>query len=95
MVHLTRLELAHPKALPPQGSVYTNFTTGAYGYYNIFFHFGEKNLKIMPILWAARFLEFFIQNRDLETPYALWSTILKGLFNGPINNIVKAVFARY
>ncbi len=44
MVHLTRLELAHPKALPPQGSVYTNFTTGAYGYYNIFFHFGEKNL---------------------------------------------------
>ena len=30
MVHLTRLELAHPKALPPQGSVYTNFTTGAY-----------------------------------------------------------------
>ena len=29
MVHLTRLELAHPKALPPQGSVYTNFTTGA------------------------------------------------------------------
>lgn len=33
VVHLTRLELAHPKALPPQGSVYTNFTTGAYGYY--------------------------------------------------------------
>ena len=32
MVHLTRLELAHPKALPPQGSVYTNFTTGAYNY---------------------------------------------------------------
>ena len=30
LVHLTRLELAHPKALPPQGSVYTNFTTGAY-----------------------------------------------------------------
>ena len=29
LVHLTRLELAHPKALPPQGSVYTNFTTGA------------------------------------------------------------------
>ena len=42
MVHLTRLELAHPKALPPQGSVYTNFTTGAYGYYNIFFNYGEK-----------------------------------------------------
>ena len=33
MVHLTRLELAHPKALPPQGSVYTNFTTGAYPNY--------------------------------------------------------------
>ena len=32
LVHLTRLELAHPKALPPQGSVYTNFTTGAYNY---------------------------------------------------------------
>ena len=29
LVRLTRLELAHPKALPPQGSVYTNFTTGA------------------------------------------------------------------
>ena|GEM_PF-507695 len=55
MVHLTRLELAHPKALPPQGSVYTNFTTGAYGYYNIFFRYGEKNLEIIPILWAARF----------------------------------------
>lgn len=55
MVHLTRLELAHPKALPPQGSVYTNFTTGAYGYYNIFFRYGEKNLKIIPILWVARF----------------------------------------
>ena len=49
MVHLTRLELAHPKALPPQGSVYTNFTTGAYVYYNIFFHYGAKNLKIIPI----------------------------------------------
>ena len=107
MVHLTRLELAHPKALPPQGSVYTNFTTGAYGYYNIFFRYGEKNLEIIPIargaiffgilfpIIGARFLEFFIQNRDLNTPYALWSTILKGLFNGPINNIVKAVFARY
>ena len=53
MVHLTRLELAHPKALPPQGSVYTNFTTGACVYYNIFFRYGEKNLEIMPILWAA------------------------------------------
>ena len=72
-MHLTRLELAHPKALPPQGSVYTNFTTGAYGYYNIFFRYGEKNLEIIPILR---------------------STILKGLFNGPINNIVKAVFTR-
>lgn len=51
-------------------------------------------MKLFP-LREARFLEFFIQNRDLETPYALWSTILKGLFNGPINNIVKAVFARY
>ena len=37
LVHLTRLELAHPKALPPQGSVYTNFTTGAYGYYSTIF----------------------------------------------------------
>ena len=55
MVHLTRLELAHPKALPPQGSVYTNFTTGAYGYYNIFFRYGEKNLEITPILWSAVF----------------------------------------
>ena len=73
MVHLTRLELAHPKALPPQGSVYTNFTTGAYGYYNIFFHFGEKNLEITPILW---------------------STIFESLLHRPINNIVKAVFAR-
>ena len=53
MVHLTRLELAHPKALPPQGSVYTNFTTGAYVYYNIFFRDGEKNLEIVPILWEA------------------------------------------
>ena len=44
MVHLTRLELAHPKALPPQGSVYTNFTTGACVDYNIFFRYGEKNL---------------------------------------------------
>lgn len=58
-MHLTRLELAHPKALPPQGSVYTNFTTGAYVYYNIFFHFGEKNLKIIPIARGAIFLEFF------------------------------------
>ncbi len=54
MVHLTRLELAHPKALPPQGSVYTNFTTGAYGYYNIFFRYGEKNLgKIVLFILAA------------------------------------------
>ena len=59
MVHLTRLELAHPKALPPQGSVYTNFTTGAYGYYNIFFRYGEKNLEIIPIARGAIFLEFF------------------------------------
>ena len=73
MVHLTRLELAHPKALPPQGSVYTNFTTGAYGYYNIFFHFGEKNLEIIPILR---------------------STIFECLLHRPINNIIKAVFAR-
>ena len=55
MVHLTRLELAHPKALPPQGSVYTNFTTGAYGYYNIFFRYGEKNLEIIPILRSTIF----------------------------------------
>ena len=55
MVHLTRLELAHPKALPPQGSVYTNFTTGAYGYYNIFFRYGEKNLEIIPIARGAIF----------------------------------------
>ena len=53
MVHLTRLELAHPKALPPQGSVYTNFTTGAYVYYNIFFRYGEKNLKIIPTMSCA------------------------------------------
>ena len=56
-MHLTRLELAHPKALPPQGSVYTNFTTGAYVYYNIFFRYGEKNLEIIPILWPVRFFE--------------------------------------
>ncbi len=49
-MHLTRLELAHPKALPPQGSVYTNFTTGAYVYYNIFFRYGEKNLEIIPTM---------------------------------------------
>ena len=73
MVHLTRLELAHPKALPPQGSVYTNFTTGAYVNYNIFFHYGAKNLKIIPILR---------------------STIFEGLLHRPINNIIKAVFAR-
>ena len=59
MVHLTRLELAHPKALPPQGSVYTNFTTGAYVYYNIFFRYGEKNLEIIPIARGAIFLEFY------------------------------------
>ena len=59
MVHLTRLELAHPKALPPQGSVYTNFTTGAYVYYNIFFHYGAKNLKIIPIARGAIFWNSF------------------------------------
>lgn len=58
-MHLTRLELAHPKALPPQGSVYTNFTTGAYGYYNIFFRFGEKNLKIIPTMSYAIFEVIF------------------------------------
>ena len=106
MVHLTRLELAHPKALPPQGSVYTNFTTGAYGYYNIFFRYGEKNLEIIPIargaiffgilfpIIGARFLEFFIQNRDLNTPYVLRSTIFESLLHRPINNIIKAVFTR-
>ena len=93
MVHLTRLELAHPKALPPQGSVYTNFTTGACVYYNIFFRYGEKNFEIMPILWAARFLDF-PQNRGLKTLYLLRSTIFEGLLHRPINNIVKAVFAR-
>lgn len=72
-MHLTRLELAHPKALPPQGSVYTNFTTGAYVYYNIFFRYGEKNLEIIPILR---------------------STIFESLLYRPINNIIKAVFAR-
>ena len=50
LVHLTRLELAHPKALPPQGSVYTNFTTGAYIYYSTHF---EK------CLWRAIFCGFF------------------------------------
>ena len=106
LVHLTRLELAHPKALPPQGSVYTNFTTGAYGYYNIFFRYGEKNLEIIPILWVARFfgilfpiivarfLEFFIQNRDLNTPCVLRSTIFEGLLHRPINNIIKTIFTR-
>ena len=59
MVHLTRLELAHPKALPPQGSVYTNFTTGACVYYNIFFHFGEKNLEIVPITRGVFFWNSF------------------------------------
>lgn len=59
MVHLTRLELAHPKALPPQGSVYTNFTTGACVYYNIFFRYGEKNFEIIPILREARFFGIF------------------------------------
>ena len=59
MVHLTRLELAHPKALPPQGSVYTNFTTGAYVYYNIFFRYGEKNLEIIPIAKGAIFWNSF------------------------------------
>ena len=104
-MHLTRLELAHPKALPPQGSVYTNFTTGAYGYYNIFFHFGEKNLEIIPTMGCdffgilfpiigARFLEFFIQNRDLNTPYVLRSAVFESLLHGPINNIIKAVFTR-
>lgn len=47
MVHLTRLELAHPKALPPQGSVYTNFTTGAYPNYIIKLH--EINHKILEL----------------------------------------------
>lgn len=94
MVHLTRLELAHPKALPPQGSVYTNFTTGAYVYYNIFFHYGAKNLEIIPILREAQFLEFFIQDRDLKTPYVLRSAIFESLLYRPINNIVKAVFTR-
>ena len=65
-MHLTRLELAHPKALPPQGSVYTNFTTGACVYYNIFFHYGAKNLKIIPIARGAIF-GIFPQNRDLKT----------------------------
>ena len=59
MVHLTRLELAHPKALPPQGSVYTNFTTGAYVYYNIFFRYGEKNLEIIPIARGGIFWNSF------------------------------------
>ena len=59
MVHLTRLELAHPKALPPQGSVYTNFTTGACVYYNIFFHYGEKNLEIVPIARGRIFWNSF------------------------------------
>ena len=68
MVHLTRLELAHPKALPPQGSVYTNFTTGAYVYYNIFFHYGEKNLKIIPITMGAIFWSSFPLDLILEIP---------------------------
>ena len=75
-MHLTRLELAHPKALPPQGSVYTNFTTGACVYYNIFFRYGEKNLEIIPIarsaiffgvlfpIIGARFLDFTPESRS-------------------------------
>ena len=62
MVHLTRLELAHPKALPPQGSVYTNFTTGAYGYYNIFFSlWGEKSLNYSH--YGVRFLKVFFTDQ--------------------------------
>ena len=106
MVHLTRLELAHPKALPPQGSVYTNFTTGAYVYYNIFFHYGAKNLKIIPIARGVIFLEFFFllqwrdfwnflsKNRDLKTFYVLRSTIFESLLYRPINNIIKTIFTR-
>jgi len=48
----------------------------------------------MPILWAARFLEFFIQNRDLKTLYVLRSTIFESLLHRPINDIVKAIFTR-
>ena len=67
MVHLTRLELAHPKALPPQGSVYTNFTTGACVYYNIFFRYGEKNLEIIPITRGAIFGIFHPKSRSEYT----------------------------
>ena len=53
MVHLTRLELAHPKALPPQGSVYTNFTTGAYP--NYITKAEEINHKIIKITSHKRY----------------------------------------
>ena len=80
MVHLTRLELAHPKALPPQGSVYTNFTTGAYGYYNIFFRYGEKNLEIIPITRGAIFGIFYPKSRSGDTlrfmEYDFWKSSL-------------------
>ena len=79
LVHLTRLELAHPKALPPQGSVYTNFTTGAYGYYNIFFRYGEKNLEIIPILWAARF--FGILTHRIENSKILLCSMGRDFWN--------------
>ena len=72
-MHLTRLELAHPKALPPQGSVYTNFTTGAYVYYNIFFNYGEKNPKITHITMDAILKS--PHNLDLKTPYDLRNMI--------------------
>lgn len=93
-MHLTRLELAHPKALPPQGSVYTNFTTGAYVYYNIFFRYGRKILKLFPSYKGAIYGILFPHNLGLNTPYVLWGAILKGLFDRPINNIIKAVFTR-
>ena len=73
-MHLTRLELAHPKALPPQGSVYTNFTTGACVYYNIFFRYGEKNLKIIPTMSCAIFWSYFpldFKSKDTSAFYGV------------------------
>ena len=54
LVHLTRLELAHPKALPPQGSVYTNFTTGAYNYIIVKYWFCQ--IKNLALVFYARIL---------------------------------------
>ena len=75
----TGLEPARREAYAPKAYVYTNFTTGAYGYYNIFFHFGEKNLKIIPITMGAIFWSSFPLDLILEIPlhsmgYGFWKS---------------------